>query len=63
MGKGVGGGAGGPGGAVRLRVPRLAPGRYGLCAQIEWAGTAWQGSGCVWGQLAAGGQLALSLEP
>lgn len=48
---------------VRLRVPRLAPGRYGLCAQIEWAGTAWQGSGCVWGQLAAGGQLALSLEP
>ncbi len=47
---------------VRLRVPRLAPGRYGWCTQIEWAGTAWQGSGCVWGQLAAGG-LVLSLEP
>ncbi|MGQ9836213.1 MAG: hypothetical protein ACUVRQ_09630 [Thermoanaerobaculaceae bacterium] len=44
---------------ITMEIPRLSPGRYGLCPQAQ--GTAGSSHGCVWGQLAVGGTLELVL--
>lgn len=50
---------------TRLTVPLLAPGRYALCwlSPADWLLRGAAGTGCVTGELGAGGELTLRLPP